>query len=57
MVEVEPDIGSAGSNLVIPSQAQRALSHVIKALPRLARGAAGIPGTADSDSQYRQSTG
>lgn len=39
------------------SQAQRALSHVIKALPRLARGVEGIPGTALSDSQYRQSTG
>lgn len=34
-VEVEQDFKSLKSNLVIMSQAQRALSYVIKVLPRL----------------------
>lgn len=38
VVEVGQDIESTKSNLVIMSQAQRALSHVIKVLPRLAQG-------------------
>lgn len=41
MVEVEQDTESMGFNLVIMSQAQRALSYVIKVLPRLAQGQRG----------------
>lgn len=37
MVEVEQDFKRMKSNLVIMSQAQRALSYVIKVLPRLAQ--------------------
>lgn len=41
MAEVEQDIESMEPNLVSVSQARRALSYVIKVLPRLAQGGGG----------------
>lgn len=51
MVEVEQDIKSTRSNLVIMSQAQWALSYVIKVLPRLA-----LRGGGDSWNGFQQFT-
>lgn len=46
MVEVEQDVESMKSNLVIMSQAQRALSDVIK-VPQISSGRRVIPGSAE----------
>lgn len=52
MIEVEKDIKSMKSNLVIRSQARRALSYVIKVLLRLAQGGGGDAWNGFCSSQY-----